>query len=557
MIGKKVFWVFLVIALIGLSAFYISQSTGQTGNTSKTQLKGYIYDLATLDILEETEASFYMLDKEIEGELKIHNALYTFDVERFDKAKIENGTIERFKGEIENDTNQMTIRIVKATSTNGIALTGIIYLTSNFEKKLGFALSPNASRLRMSIEENKARISQPAQTPAPIQPSTISTLSQPEFHTVHTEEIAYTTNNYVVVFVAGSYENIFSDAFSGSLSKWTTVSGTWAIESGEASQSSDVSPPDYKKMVAGDSVWKNYYFEAHVNIKTSSGWFKGIVFRYQDENNYYFFHLDWASQAWFLRKMVAGSRIDIASGSIAVNPNQWYNLTITVNKNKIRGYIDSTSKADVTDNSLSWGKIGLLADKHTHFDDVKVKSGDIVREKQTKSIYTAIYGDENHNWYDDYCDYVDVDVKSFSADSKEMKLEFNDPYPPKEYSPWSIGIDFGLDYCHIGASLGISYTPLETDFKWDDSYGYQRAHWPILSRDSMFVHDMLWKQAEKIGYKGICVMFKAIPGLETAGTQVSFTVKATMYCHYFDQYGQMYEWYTPTTTSTVYLDIER
>lgn len=183
---------------------------------------------------------------------------------------------------------------------------------------------------------------------------------------------------------------LFSDDFSGNLSKWQIVYtgyGTVQIENGQlmmapkaATQASETHAP---LVVAGDTAWKDYIFSVKINttkqLRTGStpnpwevGW---VIFRYVDAQNFYYFINK--PNGIELGKLVAGQQKFLyTAGTPKLTIGQWNNYKVTLKGNNIKITIDGTQVVNFTDTTASSflnGKIGLYnEDAKVYYDDVVV-----------------------------------------------------------------------------------------------------------------------------------------------------------------------------------------
>ena len=153
---------------------------------------------------------------------------------------------------------------------------------------------------------------------------------------------------------------------------WEVLSGSWSIVNGE-----------YRGQGIGKTLLKPYQLQDfHLQIKFYGdlGWFSGVIFRYQDSNNYYECGVGLfpGLNQFMLRKWVGGVRSDIE-----IAPFKWqgnthlYTLDLYVQGNRIRAFIDGEPLADVSDSSITAaGRIGLQLDIYTDtkFDDLIIVS---------------------------------------------------------------------------------------------------------------------------------------------------------------------------------------
>jgi 3-keto-disaccharide hydrolase len=105
----------------------------------------------------------------------------------------------------------------------------------------------------------------------------------------------------------------------------------------------------------------------------------GVVWRYQDANNYYIARMNPLEENLRVYKVVAGKRIQLATQEeLKVNAGEWHTLRIEhTARNEIECYLDGKKLLSVDREATidKPGKIGLWtkADAQTYFDDLKVR----------------------------------------------------------------------------------------------------------------------------------------------------------------------------------------
>lgn len=166
---------------------------------------------------------------------------------------------------------------------------------------------------------------------------------------------------------------VFSDNFNrpdGSLgSDWTVVSGTWTIESGEASQS-DVSLLRAHS-VAGDPTWTS--IAIRVKVKIVEGLGAIVLFRYADSKNWYEAFIRQDIDVAVISRYEAGKINWIAAVPFTSELGVWYELKVEALGNLIRFYVDNVLIAEAVDSTFASGKVGIGAlDAHVQFDDLEV-----------------------------------------------------------------------------------------------------------------------------------------------------------------------------------------
>lgn len=122
-----------------------------------------------------------------------------------------------------------------------------------------------------------------------------------------------------------------------------------------------------------------YNSDVSVKMKSISGFVDqggGIVWRAQDEDNYYIARFNPLENNYRVYKVVNGYRQQLQSANIR-NARGWHSLRVTMQGDHIRCYYDGDLYLDLHDGTFSEaGKIGLWtkADARTYFDDLTLKT---------------------------------------------------------------------------------------------------------------------------------------------------------------------------------------
>jgi predicted DNA-binding transcriptional regulator AlpA len=102
----------------------------------------------------------------------------------------------------------------------------------------------------------------------------------------------------------------------------------------------------------------------------------GLVWRYQDANNYYIARMNPLEDNYRVYKVVDGRRHQLATQEgIKVPAGEWHRLKIVQQGGHIECFLDGDKKLDVKDDTFPKpGKIGLWtkSDAQTYFDDLRV-----------------------------------------------------------------------------------------------------------------------------------------------------------------------------------------
>jgi hypothetical protein len=102
----------------------------------------------------------------------------------------------------------------------------------------------------------------------------------------------------------------------------------------------------------------------------------GVVWRYQDANNYYIARMNPLEDNFRVYKVADGKRsAEFQSVDVKVPAKEWHMLKVTMKGDHIECFLDGKKHLDVKDGTFkAAGKVGLWtkADAQTYFDDFKV-----------------------------------------------------------------------------------------------------------------------------------------------------------------------------------------
>lgn len=196
---------------------------------------------------------------------------------------------------------------------------------------------------------------------------------------------------YITLLVlAGSLMINAAWAAAQMLPGWTIVDegnkegpSAWSISAGLITQWSNIydnfgSGTDPAKpgtyALTGDLNWTDYTIRAEVRSTDNDA--IGIIFRYQDPQNYYRFSMDTQRSYRRLIKKVQGNVIVLAEDAEAYARDRWYALRIAVKGIRIQIFVDEGVLFDVGDDSLSQGKFGLYCwgNAGSEFKNILVES---------------------------------------------------------------------------------------------------------------------------------------------------------------------------------------
>jgi hypothetical protein len=119
--------------------------------------------------------------------------------------------------------------------------------------------------------------------------------------------------------------------------------------------------------------------EASVAFKAMKGELDqggGIVWRYQDANNYYIARMNPLEDNFRVYKVVGGKRSkEFQDATVKIPAGEWHTLKIKMIGDRIECFLDGKKYLDVKDSEFDKpGRVGLWskADAQTHFDQFRV-----------------------------------------------------------------------------------------------------------------------------------------------------------------------------------------
>jgi hypothetical protein len=172
---------------------------------------------------------------------------------------------------------------------------------------------------------------------------------------------------------------LFSDDFSGDLSKWSIFNGTWVIENGELSGTGHgMTEPKDGYIYAGDTAWNNYTLSAKV-LSGESDFILRSTGHWQNEYRITLWPVGSSyPNTYQINKYQNGAGINLLGTerlTFPISVTGPYLVEVEVINNHIRLSINGTLVNDIVDpNPLSAGRFGLgvIWSTQNDFDDVKV-----------------------------------------------------------------------------------------------------------------------------------------------------------------------------------------
>jgi hypothetical protein len=130
--------------------------------------------------------------------------------------------------------------------------------------------------------------------------------------------------------------------------------------------------------VAEDSRFKDLELQvAFKAVRGKNDQGGGLVWRYQDHDNYYIARMNPLEDNFRVYRVVAGKRMQLQSrDGLKVQSGEWHTIKVDMEQDHIRCYFDGEKMLDVKDETFKdAGKIGLWSksDAETHFDHLELR----------------------------------------------------------------------------------------------------------------------------------------------------------------------------------------
>jgi hypothetical protein len=180
-----------------------------------------------------------------------------------------------------------------------------------------------------------------------------------------------------------TYSEDFND---GSAQNWIEVSGTWSVSGNEYNNSTN---GGNELAVYDGDTFSDYTYTA--SVKPDWGNLYGVVFNYQDNNNYYLLSLDASPKDIELIKVQSGNSTTLATSTYTGGGEDVYSTIEVTNDGSYTSVQVNGSPVftDVATTTFSSGKIGLYSNFNPIYaDDIEVIAGG----QTTTSTITASAG---------------------------------------------------------------------------------------------------------------------------------------------------------------------
>ena len=143
-----------------------------------------------------------------------------------------------------------------------------------------------------------------------------------------------------------------------------------------AQLSRDITDEHYPILVYTNEVFSDFTFKTRIKcVGGAVEQMAGVVFRYQDERNYYYLRASAKGNTFRFFKVVGGERSAPIGPELQIPAGTWHDLVVECKANKIKCFLNGTQAIpDLTDNSFASGKIGFWtkSDSVSHFSDAQI-----------------------------------------------------------------------------------------------------------------------------------------------------------------------------------------
>lgn len=157
-------------------------------------------------------------------------------------------------------------------------------------------------------------------------------------------------------------------------------SGTWEVraEGGAPSEPNalcQTAEAEFPAVVLSDASYTDFALSTQFKpISGEEDQAAGLIFRVEDENNYYIVRANALEDNVDIYKYVDGERTQTASEPAELDTGEWRGLRVEVEGEDIRVLLDKKEVVEATDDEFTAGRVGLWtkADSTSCFDNVMV-----------------------------------------------------------------------------------------------------------------------------------------------------------------------------------------
>jgi len=171
--------------------------------------------------------------------------------------------------------------------------------------------------------------------------------------------------------------------FESGSADWKVANGKWSVTGGIYQETSGKDKAMHA--IVGDAAWKNYTVETKIRI--DDGRWAGLIFRAQNEREYYVFYLnvpDNKTEFWRHKKGGGFDARDqlpqqnIAAKDVKIEVGKWYDMKAEIDGDNFTLFLNGKKQGTVQDTDKKYGNgmVGVWAwETKASFDNLTV-SGD-------------------------------------------------------------------------------------------------------------------------------------------------------------------------------------
>src|SRR5574337_802300 len=165
----------------------------------------------------------------------------------------------------------------------------------------------------------------------------------------------------------------------GTLPKWEVVADPTTAPSPPnvlAQRSQTNSGEHFNLAVIEDSNYQDLELEVRFKaVEGSEDRGGGLIWRYQDPDNYYIARANPLENNFRIYRVVRGARRQLASAYFKIPSGTWHTMRIVAKGDQMECFYDGKQYLAVRDTTFSLGKIGFWAkaDAVTYFDDLRAR----------------------------------------------------------------------------------------------------------------------------------------------------------------------------------------
>jgi len=196
--------------------------------------------------------------------------------------------------------------------------------------------------------------------------------------------VSFPLNSLIVLLVAlvtpvkTSFAADYTELFdSGVAQGWTPVAGTWVVDGGTYHHNIVGGQADVTAY-GGGSWATDFIYHAKINNGfNNTGNLAGVVYNYQDTNNYYSVMFAALGGTAYLNKVIGGTTTTVAAPYSGGGQNIWFDVDVIRSGTSTTVRVNGMSVfSNVTQSDLGAGQIGLITSfSDARFDNISLTGG--------------------------------------------------------------------------------------------------------------------------------------------------------------------------------------